>query len=42
RHQWWQACDQLTRWVYVNGSINKGLENRRERERAYCLKGVSQ
>ncbi|HEM8791243.1 TPA: lysozyme [Enterobacter hormaechei] len=42
RHQWWQACDQLTRWVYVNGSINKGLENRRARERAYCLKGASQ
>jgi lysozyme len=29
RQQWWQACDQLTRWVYVNGEINKGLENRR-------------
>lgn len=31
RHQWWQACDQLTRWVYVNGTKNKGLENRRAR-----------
>lgn len=41
RHQWWQACDQLTRWVYVNGSINKGLENRRARERAYCIRGDS-
>ncbi|WP_318371845.1 lysozyme [Enterobacter sp.] len=40
RHQWWQACDQLTRWVYVNGVKNKGLENRRQRERAYCLKGA--
>ncbi len=24
RHQWWQACDQLTRWVYVNGTKIKG------------------
>ncbi|HDS6530731.1 TPA: lysozyme [Citrobacter braakii] len=40
RQQWWQACDQLTRWVYVNGERNNGLENRRLRERAYCLKGV--
>jgi len=40
RHQWWQACDQLTRWVYVNGERSPGLENRRQRERAYCLQGV--
>jgi lysozyme len=40
RQQWPQACDQLTRWVYVNGEINKGLENRRARERAYCLRGI--
>jgi lysozyme len=40
RQQWWQACDQLTRWVYVNGVRNKGLENRRARERAYCVKGM--
>ena len=40
RQQWQQACDQLTRWVYVNGVRNKGLENRRVRERAYCLKGM--
>ncbi len=40
RQQWWQACDQLTRWVYVNGERNTGLENRRQRERAYCLQGV--
>lgn len=38
--QWWQACDQLTRWVYVNGERSAGLENRRQRERAYCLKGI--
>ncbi|HBT0399614.1 TPA: lysozyme [Klebsiella pneumoniae] len=40
RQQWWQACDQLTRWVYVNGAHSTGLENRRQRERAYCLQGV--
>ncbi|WP_455425797.1 lysozyme [Dryocola sp. LX212] len=40
RQQWAQACDQLTRWVYVSGARNTGLENRRARERAYCLKGA--
>lgn len=40
RQQWRQACDQLDRWVYVNGVRNKGIENRREREKAWCLKGV--
>lgn len=40
RHQWWQACDQLDRWVYVNGVRNAGLENRRQREKAWCLKGA--
>jgi len=40
RQQWSQACDQLTRWVYVDGVRNKGLENRRARERAYCVKGM--
>lgn len=40
RQQWRQACEQLPRWVYVNGVRNKGLENRRERERVYCLQGV--
>jgi len=41
RHQWWQACNELSRWVYVNGVRNPGLENRRARERALCLKGAS-
>lgn len=40
RQQWAQACNQLPRWVYVNGRKNKGLENRRARELAYCLKGA--
>ncbi|APG19283.1 glycoside hydrolase [Kosakonia radicincitans] len=38
--QWQQACNQLPRWVFINGDRNRGLENRRERERAWCLKGV--
>lgn len=40
RKQWPQACNQLTRWVYVNGVKNAGLENRRAREKAWCLKGM--
>ncbi|MFP2487391.1 lysozyme [Enterobacter ludwigii] len=40
RKQWPQACNQLTRWVYVNGGKNAGLENRRAREKAWCLKGM--
>ena len=40
RQQWWQACNELPRWVYVNGKKNKGLENRRARELAWCLKGA--
>lgn len=39
--QWRQACDQLSRWVYVDGVKNDGLEKRRARERAVCLKGAS-
>lgn len=40
RHQWWQACDQLTRWVFVNGKVSAGLERRRQAERKLCLSGV--
>ncbi|EWG66808.1 MULTISPECIES: lysozyme [unclassified Enterobacter] len=40
RKQWPQACGQLTRWVYVNGVKNTGLENRRVREQAWCMKGL--
>ncbi|MEO3990255.1 lysozyme [Pseudocitrobacter cyperus] len=40
RQQWSQACGQLTRWVFVNGVRSRGLENRRERERAWCMAGV--
>lgn len=38
--KWKQACDQLPRWVYVRGVKSTGLENRRQREREYCLKGA--
>ncbi|NIF20278.1 lysozyme [Candidatus Pantoea multigeneris] len=31
------ACDQLRRWVYVDGVKWKGLANRREVERDICL-----
>ncbi|AUU82711.1 lysozyme [Leclercia sp. LSNIH1] len=39
--KWREACNQLPRWVYVKGVFNQGLDNRREREMARCLKGVS-
>lgn len=38
--QWREACYQLPRWVYVKGVFNQGLDNRRGRELAWCLKGV--
>ncbi|HDL8090364.1 TPA: lysozyme [Yersinia enterocolitica] len=37
---WRSACNQLPRWVYVNGVKNKGLERRRTTEQTYCLSGV--
>lgn len=40
RGAWRQACDELTRWIYVKGVSNNGLKQRRQRERAYCLQGV--
>lgn len=40
RQQWRRACEQLPHWVYVNGERSAGLENRRQRERAYCLQGM--
>ena len=35
------ACLQLKRWVYVKGTYNPGLDNRRQREMAWCLKGAA-
>lgn len=40
RQQWWQACDQLTRCVFVNGVRSPGIENRRAREWSRCMKGA--
>ncbi len=37
---WYAACSELRRWVYVNGVKNRGLENRRAAETAYCLRGA--
>lgn len=38
--KWREACYQLPRWVFVKGVKNRGLENRRAAETAYCLRGV--
>lgn len=38
---WRHACNELKRWVFVKGVKNRGLENRRAIEAAYCLRGVS-
>lgn len=38
--QWSKACNQLPRWVYVNGVVSSGLERRRLAERTLCLSGV--
>lgn len=33
-------CDQFRRWVYAGGKKLRGLEIRREKERALCLTGL--
>ncbi|RBQ35513.1 glycoside hydrolase [Rahnella aquatilis] len=38
--EWRKACEQLPRWVFVNGVRVTGLERRRANELAYCLQGV--
>ncbi|WP_235409734.1 lysozyme [Escherichia coli] len=40
QRRWADACRQLPRWVYVKGVFNQGLDNRRAREMAWCLKGA--
>lgn len=40
QERWQDACHQLPRWVYVKGVFNQGLDNRRNRELAWCLKGA--
>lgn len=34
------ACNEFPRWVYASGKKLQGLVNRRESEKALCLKGV--
>ncbi|MFI8418511.1 lysozyme [Serratia sp. NPDC078593] len=41
QQRWRQACDQLPRWVYVNGVKSNGLERRRAAEQKRCLQGAS-
>ncbi|WP_239953780.1 lysozyme [Pantoea sp. Z09] len=38
--RWREACGQLPGWVYVKGVFNQGLDNRRQREMAWCLRGA--
>ncbi|MCP1107491.1 lysozyme [Serratia nevei] len=40
KKQWTAACNQLPRWVFVNGVRSVGLENRRARELALCMTGA--
>lgn len=41
QQRWADACQQLPRWVYVKGVFNRGLDNRRVREMAWCLQGAA-
>lgn len=34
------ACEQLKRWVYINGQPSKGLANRRQAEYQMCVKDL--
>lgn len=38
--RWSDACDQLTRWVFVNGVRSAGVERRRKAEMTLCLSGA--
>ncbi|WP_072933703.1 lysozyme [Nissabacter archeti] len=40
KQQWRAACDQLPRWVYVDGVRSNGLARRRAAEQALCLSGA--
>lgn len=40
KKEWRKACEQLPRWVFVNGVRFTGLERRRANELVYCLRGV--
>ena len=38
QQKWTDACNQLLRWIYVDGNPSTGLAQRRRAERAWCLK----
>ncbi|MBK5203839.1 MAG: lysozyme [Polaromonas sp.] len=40
--QYTAACNQLSRWTRAGGRVVRGLTNRREAERALCLKPMPQ
>lgn len=40
RGQWQNACNQLPRWIYVEGVVSKGLVRRRLAEQQLCLSGI--
>ncbi|MDE3966778.1 glycoside hydrolase family protein, partial [Glaesserella parasuis] len=35
------ACNELPKWVYSGGKKLRGLEIRREKEKALCLAGLT-
>lgn len=34
------ACEQLKRWIYIDGQPSKGLANRRQAEYSMCMKDL--
>lgn len=36
RHQWHAVCSHITDFIYANGTVNKGLQSRRNKEQALC------
>ncbi|QQF76760.1 lysozyme [Histophilus somni] len=39
---WRGVCNEFPKWVYAGGKRLRGLEIRREKEKALCLSGVKQ
>lgn len=39
--RWRQGCDAMLLWNKAGGRVIKGLSDRRKRERALCLRGLS-
>jgi lysozyme len=34
------ACQEMDKWVYAGGKKLKGLEKRRQQEKALCMEGL--